>query len=82
MMDTRRWGPGERIVFEPYSKEVFEQSFDWIAKHRIFADGGDGIGRIRPVHDLVCGGVGLLSTLRAERGAKANPGSTDRSQSV
>jgi ABC-type nitrate/sulfonate/bicarbonate transport system substrate-binding protein len=38
-MDTRRWGPGERIVFEPYSKEVFEESFDWIAKHEIFADG-------------------------------------------
>jgi hypothetical protein len=32
-MDTRRWGPGERIVFEPYSKEMFERSFDWI-KHR------------------------------------------------
>ena len=41
-MDTRRWGPGERIVFEPYSKEAFEQSFDWIAKHKIFADGGMG----------------------------------------
>jgi ABC-type nitrate/sulfonate/bicarbonate transport system substrate-binding protein len=44
MMDTRRWGPGERIVFEPYSKEVFEQSFDWIAKHKIFSDGAMGSG--------------------------------------
>jgi len=44
MMDTRRWGPGERIVFEPYSKQVFEQSFDWIAKHKIFADGAMGSG--------------------------------------
>jgi hypothetical protein len=43
-MDTRRWGPGERIVFEPYSKEVFEQSFDWIARHKIFADGAMGSG--------------------------------------
>jgi ABC-type nitrate/sulfonate/bicarbonate transport system substrate-binding protein len=43
MMDTRRWGPGERIVFEPYSKEVFEQSFDWIAEHKIFAEGGMGL---------------------------------------
>ena len=34
VMDTRRWGPGERIVFETYSKEVFEQSFDWIARAR------------------------------------------------
>jgi hypothetical protein len=44
MMDTRRWGPGERIVFEPYSKEVFEQSFDWIAEHKIFSDAGMGTG--------------------------------------
>jgi ABC-type nitrate/sulfonate/bicarbonate transport system substrate-binding protein len=44
-MDTRRWGPGERIVFEPYSRETFEQSFDWIARHEIFADGRMGSGR-------------------------------------
>jgi hypothetical protein len=44
MMDTRRWGPGERIVFEPYSKKVFEESFEWIAEHNIFAEGGMGSG--------------------------------------
>jgi ABC-type nitrate/sulfonate/bicarbonate transport system substrate-binding protein len=44
IMDTRRWGPGERIVFEPYSKEVFEQSFDWIARHGIFSEGAMGSG--------------------------------------
>jgi NMT1/THI5 like len=44
LMDPRRWGPGERIVFEPYTKEVFEQSFDWIAKHEIFAEGRMGSG--------------------------------------
>jgi len=44
-MDTRAWGPGERIVFEPYSKEVFEQSFAWIAKHRLFEAGKMGAGR-------------------------------------
>ena len=41
-MDTRRWGPGERIVFEPYTKEVFEETFRWIAERGIFADGGMG----------------------------------------
>jgi hypothetical protein len=41
-MDTRRWGPGERIVFEPYTKEVFDQTFQWIAEHGIFPDGGMG----------------------------------------
>jgi hypothetical protein len=44
MMDTRRWGPGERIVFEPYTKEVFEESFDWIAQHGIFPEGEMGAG--------------------------------------
>jgi hypothetical protein len=45
VMDTRRWGPGERLVFEPYTKEVFEESFRWIAEHNIFPDGGMGPGR-------------------------------------
>ena len=44
-MDTRRWGPGERIVVEPYTKEVFEQSFAWIAKREIFEAGKMGSGR-------------------------------------
>ncbi len=44
MMDTRRWGPGERIVFEPYTREVFEESFRWIADRGIFADGAMGSG--------------------------------------
>ena len=39
IMDTRRWGPGERIVFEPYTKEVFEESQRWIAERGIFPDG-------------------------------------------
>jgi hypothetical protein len=43
-MDTRRWGPGERIVFEPYSREVYEQSFEWIAEHEIFPEGRMGPG--------------------------------------
>lgn len=43
-MDTRRWGPGERIVFEPYTKEVFDQSFEWIARHDIFPEGRMGSG--------------------------------------
>jgi hypothetical protein len=42
MMDTRRWGPGERIVFEPYTKEVFDQTFRWIAERRIFGDDATG----------------------------------------
>jgi hypothetical protein len=44
LMDTRRWGPGERIVFEPYSREIFEESFSWIAAHRIFERHDMGAG--------------------------------------
>jgi ABC-type nitrate/sulfonate/bicarbonate transport system substrate-binding protein len=44
VMDTRRWGPGERLVFEPYSKQVFEDSFNWIAEREIFEEGGMGAG--------------------------------------
>jgi hypothetical protein len=41
-MDTRRFGPGERIVFEPYSREIFESSRQWIAERNIFEDGNLG----------------------------------------
>src|SRR5262252_4422337 len=44
-MDTRRWGPGERLVFEPYTKEAYEESFDWIARHQIFAGADMGSGQ-------------------------------------
>ena len=43
-IDTRRWGPGERLVFEPYTKEVFDESFEWIARHNIFPEGQMGCG--------------------------------------
>jgi len=42
MMDTRRWGPGERIVFEKYGREVYDDARSWIAEHGIFADEGLG----------------------------------------
>ena len=44
-IDTRRWGPGERIVFEPYTKETFEASFRWIAERNLFPEGAMGAGR-------------------------------------
>ena len=44
MMDTRRWGPGERLVFESYTRDVYEESFEWIARHEIFAEGRMGSG--------------------------------------
>jgi ABC-type nitrate/sulfonate/bicarbonate transport system substrate-binding protein len=44
-IDVRRWGPGERLVFEPYTREVFEESFKWIAEREIFERGTMGAGR-------------------------------------
>jgi ABC-type nitrate/sulfonate/bicarbonate transport system substrate-binding protein len=44
-IDTRRWGPGERIVFEPYTREVFEESFKWVAEREIFQREEMGAGK-------------------------------------
>lgn len=44
-VDTRRWGPGERIVFEPYTRETFEDSFRWIRERNIFEGEPMGAGR-------------------------------------
>jgi ABC-type nitrate/sulfonate/bicarbonate transport system substrate-binding protein len=44
-MDTRRWGPGERLVFEPYTRETFEDSFKWVAERNIFDPAQMGSGR-------------------------------------
>ena len=44
-MDTRRWGPGERLVFEPYTKEAHDETFEWIAQRGIFREEGMGSGR-------------------------------------
>jgi len=41
-IDPRLFGPGERIVFEPYSREIFENSQQWIAERGIFEDGNLG----------------------------------------
>ncbi len=44
VVDTGRMGPGERIVFEPYSREVFDESREWVAARDIFPDGDLGSG--------------------------------------
>jgi hypothetical protein len=43
-MDTRRWGPGERIVFEPYSRDLFDVSREWIRERGIFEGNDLGTG--------------------------------------
>jgi ABC-type nitrate/sulfonate/bicarbonate transport system substrate-binding protein len=52
LMDTRRWGPGERLVFEPYTATAFDQSRDWISRHGIFAP--DAMGGSTYEQSVVC----------------------------
>jgi hypothetical protein len=41
-MDTRLFGPGERIVFEPYTREMYEETQKWIESWNIFDEGLNG----------------------------------------
>jgi ABC-type nitrate/sulfonate/bicarbonate transport system substrate-binding protein len=38
-MDTRLFGPGERIVFEPYTRAIYEDTQRWIMERGIFPEG-------------------------------------------
>jgi hypothetical protein len=38
-MDTRLFGPGERIVFEPYSNAIYHDTQKWIMERGIFPEG-------------------------------------------
>ena len=42
LVDVRRFGPGERLVFEPYTKEMYEATHAWVAERGIFD--ADAIG--------------------------------------
>ena len=39
VMDTRTFGPGERIVFEPYTKEMFDETRRSVEAWQIFPEG-------------------------------------------
>ena len=36
VVDVRRFGPGERIVFESYTREMYEQTHAWMQTHALF----------------------------------------------
>ena len=42
LVDVRAFGPGERVVFEPYTKEVFEQTHTWMEEWKIFPEEQSG----------------------------------------
>jgi NitT/TauT family transport system substrate-binding protein len=35
-VDVRRFGPGERIVFEPYTRDMFERTHRWMERWELF----------------------------------------------
>jgi NitT/TauT family transport system substrate-binding protein len=37
LVDVRRFGPGERIVFEPYTRELFERTQRWMQAWDLFS---------------------------------------------
>jgi NitT/TauT family transport system substrate-binding protein len=36
LVDVRRFGPGERLVFEPYSREMYDGTHRWVEERGIF----------------------------------------------
>ena len=36
LVDVRRFGPGERIVFEPYTRDMFERTHRWMEAWELF----------------------------------------------
>ena len=42
MVDTRRCGIGERLVFESYTREMYEKTHRWMVLHELFPSGQEG----------------------------------------
>jgi NitT/TauT family transport system substrate-binding protein len=47
ILDTRVCGIGERIVFEPYTREMYERTHRWMVDHQLF----DGAEAIQPTYE-------------------------------
>src|ERR671924_398213 len=39
IVDVSGFGPGERLIFEPYTREMFEQTHRWMEQSKLFAEG-------------------------------------------
>lgn len=44
LVDVRRFGPGERLVFEPYTKAIYESTHRWVEERGIFDPSKIGTG--------------------------------------
>jgi NitT/TauT family transport system substrate-binding protein len=47
LVDARAFGPGERVVFEPYTQEVYEQTHRWMKKLELFPENQMGEANYR-----------------------------------
>ena len=45
MVDVRAFGPGERLVFEPYTRDMYEKTHRWMERHSLFGDDQAGAAR-------------------------------------
>ncbi len=44
LVDVKRFGPGERLVFEPYSESIYNSTQQWVMERGIFDDAGGSQG--------------------------------------
>ena len=42
MIDVNGFGPGERLVFEPYTQQMFERTHRWMEESKLFPEGQTG----------------------------------------
>jgi hypothetical protein len=42
MIDVSGFGPGERLIFEPYTREMFERTHRWMEESKLFPEGQTG----------------------------------------
>lgn len=52
LVDVRAFGPGERIVFEPYSKAIYDRTHAWVEERGIFD--ADAVGHCSFEEAVVC----------------------------
>ena len=42
IIDVNGFGPGERLVFEPYTREMFERTHRWMEEAKLFPEAQTG----------------------------------------
>jgi len=53
LFDPRLAGPGERVVFQPYTREIFERTYRWVVERGLF--GPEEVGPASYAQAIVVG---------------------------